>query len=100
MLHKILEQKLQQALAAVLPEADTSGVQPKAAYLQGLLALSGTYYHCWNIIYNYLHELPAAAFADGKMNRCLEALEMAGTTGSREPTMLRELYQMKGLNER
>ena len=30
----------------------------------------------------------------------LDALEKAGNTGSREPTMLNELYRLKGLNPR
>jgi hypothetical protein len=81
-------------------EVETSGVEPKASYLRARMALSGTYFNCWNIIHKYLHDLPAAAFADGKMDLCLGALEKAGTTGSREPTMLYELYRMKGLNQR
>ena len=81
-------------------EVEASGVEPKADYLKARLALAGTYFNCWNIIYQYLHELPAADFADGKMNRCLDALENAGDTGSREPTMLYELNRMKGLNQR
>ncbi|MBE0540321.1 MAG: HEAT repeat domain-containing protein [Verrucomicrobia bacterium] len=81
-------------------EVEASGVEPKAHYLQARMALSGTYFKCWNIIHKYLHALPATEFADGKMNRCLDALENAGDTGSREPTMLYELYRMKGLNKR
>jgi hypothetical protein len=81
-------------------EVEASGVEPKAGYLQARMALAGTYFNCWNIIYKYLHDLPPADFADGNMNRCLDALENAGNTGSREPTMLYELYRMKGLNKR
>jgi hypothetical protein len=44
--------------------------------------------------------LPYAAFANGKSDRHLRVLENAGTTGSREPIMLYELYKMKGLNSR
>jgi len=81
-------------------EVDASGVEPKASYLKARMALAGTCYRCWNIICNYLHDLPAADFADGKMNRCLDALENAGDTGSREPGMLSELYRTKGLSNR
>lgn len=80
-------------------EVDASRVEPKASYFQARMALAGTYFQCWNILYKYLRDLPAADFADGKMNRCLNALENAGNTGSREPTMLDELYRMKGLNK-
>lgn len=62
--------------------------------------LSGTPFRCWNIIYDYLHSLPPAEFTDGKMNRYLELLENARTTGSRELVMIYELYRMQGLNER
>ena len=81
-------------------EVAASGVEPKADYLKARMALSGTHFNCWNIIYQYLHDLPAAEFADAKINRCLDALVNAGDTGSREPTMLYELYRMKGLNQR
>lgn len=81
-------------------KAETSGVEPKVFYYQALMALSGTYYRCWNIIYEHLKGLPFAAFADGKLDRCLRELENAGSTGSREPLMLYELYRMKGLNKR
>jgi len=81
-------------------EVEASGVEPKANYLKARMALSGTYFNCWNTIYKYLHELPAADFAEGQMNRCLDALENAGDTGSRESTMLYELYRLKGLNQR
>jgi hypothetical protein len=86
--------------ARVEKEVETRGVEPKAIYLQTRLALAGTYFNCWNIIYKYVHDLPAADFADGKMNRCLDALEKAGRTGSREATMLNELYKLKGLKRR
>jgi hypothetical protein len=95
-----LVEMLQLRRIRVEQEVEASGVEPKANYLQARMALSGTYFNCWNIIYNYLHDLPASAFADGKMNHCLDALEKAGNTGSREPTMLNELYRLKGLNER
>jgi hypothetical protein len=81
-------------------EVETSGVEPKANYLKARMALSGTYFKCWNTLYKYCGELSAADFADDKMNGCLDALENAGDTGSREPTMLYELYRMKGLNQR
>jgi len=81
-------------------EVDASGVEPKASYLKARMALAGTCYRCWNIICNYLHDLPAADFADGKMNRCLDALENAGDTGSREPGMLSELCRTKGLRKK
>jgi hypothetical protein len=47
-----------------------------------------------------LANLPDLAFADGKLDWCLDVLEDAGNTGSREPVMLYELYRSKGLNER
>ena len=84
----------------IAKKAETSGVEPKVFYYQALMALSGTYYRCWNIIYDHLKGLPFAAFADGKLDRCLHELENAGSTGSREPLMLYELYRMKGLNQR
>jgi hypothetical protein len=81
-------------------EVENSGVEQKQEFLKARMALAGTYYKCWNILYKYLHDLPAADFADGKLNRCLDALENAGDSGSSEPTMLYELYRMKGLNQR
>jgi hypothetical protein len=81
-------------------EVATSGVEPKASYLRARMALSGTYFNCWNTLYKYSCELPAADFANGKLDRCLDALENAGDTGSSEPTRLYELYRMKGLNQR
>jgi hypothetical protein len=95
-----LVETLEARRVRVEKEVEASGVEPKANYLRGRMALAGTYFKCWNIICKYLHELPAADFAGGKMNRCLDALENAGDTGSREPTMLYELYRRKGLNQR
>ena len=63
-------------------------------------ALSGNSFKCWNLIYEYLHGLPFAAFANGKSDRYLDALELAGDTGSQEPLKLYELFRMKGLNKR
>ncbi|MEO7300660.1 MAG: hypothetical protein ABI042_19015 [Verrucomicrobiota bacterium] len=81
-------------------QAETSGVEPKAAYFQGLMSLSGTHFKCWTIIYDHLSALPNEAFSDGKLDRCLVALEKAGNTGSSEPTKLYQLYLQKGLSER
>ena len=81
-------------------EVETSGTEPKTNYFQALMTLSGTYYRSWNIIYKYLHELPSSEFAGGNLDRCLDVLENAGTTGSQEPTQIYELYRMKGLNKR
>ncbi len=81
-------------------KAETSGAEPQAHYFEALMALSGNYFHCWNRIYGYLHDLPKEQFVTGKMDRYLDVLENAGTTGSREPVMIYELYRMKGLDER
>lgn len=81
-------------------KAEASGVEPRVYYYQALMALSGTYSRCCNIIYDHLKGLPYAAFAEGKLDHCLSELENAGNTGSREPLMLYELYRMKGLNKR
>jgi hypothetical protein len=83
-------------------EVDASGIPPKdkTNYLRARMALTGTYFNCWNIIEQYLETRPAADFANGKLDRCLDALENAGTTGSREPTALYELYRAKGLTRR
>ncbi len=61
--------------------------------------LTGTYFQSWNIICQYLHELPPDAFADGKLDRILDVLEKTGTTGS-QPTEIYDLYRMKGMKER
>jgi hypothetical protein len=81
-------------------EVEASGAEPKTNSFQALMTLSGTYYRSWNIIYKYLHELPSSEFAGGNLDRCLDALENAGTTGSQEPTKMYELYKTKGLNKR
>jgi hypothetical protein len=81
-------------------EAQTSGIKETTNYFHALMALSGTDFNCWNIIHDYLVNLPDSAFADGKLDWCLDVLEDAGNTGSREPVMLYELYKSKGLNER
>jgi hypothetical protein len=75
-------------------------VEPRISYFQALMALSGSYYRCWNILSGHLQRLPPEAFAGGKLDRCLTAMESAGNSGSREPMMLYELYRMKGLNQR
>jgi len=81
-------------------EVQASGVEPKTNYFESRMALAGTYFQCWNIIYKHLHDLPAGEFSGGKLGRCLDALENAGNTGSQEPTELYELYLLKGLNTR
>lgn len=81
-------------------QAAASGIPEKESYLQALLHLSGTYYETWNIIFEYLRERPGQEFVNGKFDRCLDVLENAGTTGSREPVMLYELYRTKGLDQR
>ena len=81
-------------------KADASGAEPRAYYFEGLMALSGKHYKCWNIIYSYLCETSKEAFAAGGMDRYLDVLEKAGRSGSREPMMIYELYRMKGLDER
>jgi hypothetical protein len=62
--------------------------------------LSGTYFHCWKIIYQCLHDVPPAEFAEGKLDRILDVLEASGTSSSSEPRDLYELYRLKELNER
>lgn len=81
-------------------EAQASGIKETTNYFTGLMALSGTYFQCWNIIHGYLVKLPDDAFKNGKLDWCLDVLEDAGNTGSREPVMLYELYRTKGLDER
>ena len=81
-------------------EALASGIKETTNYFTALMTLSGTYFQCWNIIHDYLDKTPDAAFKDGKLDWCLDALEDAGNTGSREPVMLYELYRTKGLDER
>jgi len=84
----------------VAKQVEASGVEPKTDYYRALMALSGTHFQCWNIIYEHLKGLGFSAFTKGNMDRCLDELENAGDTGSREPLMLYELYRMKGLNKR
>ncbi len=81
-------------------KAQASGLQDKTNYFNALMTLSGTYFQCWKIICDDLDKLPSSAFQDGKLDWCLDALENAGYTGSREPVMLYKLYRKKGLNER
>lgn len=81
-------------------QAQTSGIKETTNYFHALMSLSGTDFNCWNIIHDYLVNLPDSAFAGGKLDWCLDVLEDAGNTGSREPVMLYELYKSKGLNER
>jgi len=83
-------------------QAKTSGINIKdmTNYFNAIMALSGTDYDCWNIIHDYLVKLPDSEFKDGKLDWCLDVLEDAGNTGSREPVMLYELYKTKGLNDR
>jgi hypothetical protein len=95
-----LGEVLESRRCRVEQEVETSGIEPRAFYLQSRMTLSGTYGKCWDLINNYLRDQPAAEYADGKMNRYLDALENAGDTGPREPIMLYELYRMKGLNQR
>jgi len=83
-------------------EAKTSGISAKdlTNYFNATMALSGTDFDCWNIIHDYLVKLPDSEFQNGKLDWCLDVLEDAGNTGSREPVMLYELYKIKGLSER
>jgi hypothetical protein len=81
-------------------QAVASGIKETTNYFNALMALSGDNFKCWNIIHDYLAKLPAAEFQDHKLDWCLDVLEDAGNTGSREPVMLYELYKKKGLNER
>ena len=91
---------LEQRRARIVSKVAASGVEPKTNYFQALMHLSGTSSRCWNILYDHMKGLPFAAFAARKMDRCLNEMEAAGNTGSREPVMLYELYRMKGLNRR
>jgi hypothetical protein len=91
---------LQERRERILKQVEASGVEPKTNYYQALMQLSGTYFQCWNLIYEHLKGSNFSEFADGKLDHCLDELEKAGDTGSREPLMLYELYRMKGLNER
>ncbi|PYI87954.1 MAG: hypothetical protein DME26_04515 [Verrucomicrobia bacterium] len=86
--------------ARIEKEAMSEPEATRGFVIDAYLHLSGTYFTCWNIIYNYLHELPKEQFADGTKSRYLDVLENAGNTGSREPLMIYELHRMKGLNER
>jgi len=87
-------QKWKEALASGIPAAQVTN------YFQGIMALSGTDYQCWNLICNYLDGLAPADFAGGRLDRCLDALENAGNTGSQEPTKLYDLYRRNGLDKR
>jgi Regulator of chromosome condensation (RCC1) repeat len=95
-----LVEVLQERRERLWKEAQASGIKETTNYFNGLMALSGTYFQCWNIIYDYLDKLPSSAFQDGKLDWCLDVLEDAGNTGSREPVMLYKLYRTKGLDER
>lgn len=86
--------------ARIQKQADEAHVEPKASYFEALMTLSGTYFRCWNIMHDYLDSRAPEEFADHKMDRYLDVLENAGTTGSQEPVKLYELYRRKGLNER
>jgi hypothetical protein len=81
-------------------EAETSGAEPRAYYFEALMTLSGKYAQCWSIIYSHLQDLPKETFAAGKMDRYLDVLETAGTSGCNEPVMIYGLYRMKGLDDR
>ena len=59
--------------------------------------LTGAYYDCWNIIYRHLTDLPDSAFANGKLDWCLDVLEYAGTADSNRTIEIYELYRSKGL---
>ena len=80
--------------------AKSSGIKETTNYFHALMALSGDNFECWNLIHDYLVKLPAAEFQNGQLDWCLDVLEDAGNTGSREPVMLYELYKSKGLTER
>ncbi len=95
-----LVQILQARREQVWKETQASGIKETTNYFNALMALSGTYFQCWNIIHDYLDQLPDTAFKDGKMDWCLDVLEDAGNTGSQEPVMLYELYRKKGLDDR
>lgn len=83
-------------------EVDASGIAPKDRhnYLNARMALSGTYHKCWHIMVGYLKSLSSESLGEPGMERCLKALENAGTTGSQEPVALYELYRSKGLHKR
>ncbi len=83
-------------------EVDASGIAPKDRhnYLKARMVLSGTYHKCWHIMVGYLKTLSAESLGEAHMERCLHALENAGTTGSQEPVALYELYRSKGLHKR
>jgi HEAT repeat protein len=91
----VMESRRQQ----ITQEVEASGVEPKKSYFEARMALAGTPYRCWNLIHGYLRELPKEDFAGGKLDRYLRVLEEAGTTGSREPEMIYELYRLKGMEE-
>ena len=95
-----LVEELEARRDRIWKEVEASVNEPKTNYFQARMYLSGTYYRIWNIIYGYLHELPSSDFVGGNMDRCMDALENAGTTRSKEPNQIYELYRMKGLNER
>jgi hypothetical protein len=80
--------------------AEASGIQETTNYFHALMALAGDDFKCWNIIYDYLTQLPKTEFQEGKLNWCLDVLEDAGNTGSREPVKLYKLYKIKGLTKR
>lgn len=81
-------------------KAQNSGIKETTNYFNALMVLSGADFNYWNIIYHYLNQLPDSAFANGNLDWCLNVLENAGNTGSREPVMLYELYKAKGLDDR
>jgi hypothetical protein len=87
-------QKWNEALASGIPQTQVTN------YFRAIMALANTDYQCWNIIFNYLDGLAPADFAGGRLDRCLDALENAGSTGSQEPTKLYELYRRNGLDKR
>jgi len=78
-------------------EVDAQVVAQKAEFLRASLNLTGTSYRSWDLIYQYLHELPAAEFAAGKMDHCLDALEQTVGPDTGKLAKMYELERMKGL---
>lgn len=63
-------------------------------------SLAGPPFRLWEIMCDHFQGEPFATFANNKSDRYLNLLERAGTSGSREPLLLYELYKMQGLNKR
>jgi len=81
----------------ITKEVDAAVVAQKAEFLRASLNLTGTSYRSWDLICQYLHDLPPAEFAAGQMDHCLDVLEQTLGPDSGKLAKMYELERMKGL---